>query len=339
MESEKIKNQPLSRRILYWMSAQGHWDGAKMQELFERGGIYPSRRQMAFWLDKALLAAGALLTVCGVIFFFAYNWADMHRFAKLGLVASGILATGVFTFFQKEGSAPFQIGLFALVGLTGSIFALFGQTYQTGANAYDFFFGWTALATLWVAISRFPALWLFYLVLINVTVALYAVQVHLWQSGSALLLTLGSINLLAWLIWERLHLKNTPLFEARWWPRIVGMATILMLSILGTEALFSDFDKFAYMAGLPLFLLLSAGIYFIYSQSLKDLSLLAACGLANMVFVNALIIKSLMNGMGSDTDTLILAFLLCSLFSVLGSIYGVKMLIQLNKSWKIQSVS
>src|SRR5690606_13169214 len=49
----------------------------------------------------------------------------------------------------------------------------FGQVYQTGANAFDFFLVWTLCISLWVLISNFAPLWLLYLVLINTTFLLY----------------------------------------------------------------------------------------------------------------------------------------------------------------------
>ncbi len=39
------------------------------------------------------------------------------------------------------------------------LLAVYGQTYQTGADPYELFFGWAILIIGWVAISRFAPLW------------------------------------------------------------------------------------------------------------------------------------------------------------------------------------
>ena len=37
-------------------------------------------------------ALGIAMVLIGVVFFFAFNWAGLHRFAKLALVALGVAA-------------------------------------------------------------------------------------------------------------------------------------------------------------------------------------------------------------------------------------------------------
>lgn len=61
--------------------------------------------------------------------------------------------------------------------LVGVLFAVFGQIYQTGANAYDFFLAWTLFVVLWVVVFNFAPLWLLFLTLVNTTFVLYTQQV------------------------------------------------------------------------------------------------------------------------------------------------------------------
>jgi len=57
--------------------------------------------------------------------------------------------------------------------LTGVLLAVYGQIYQTGADAFELFFGWAVLITGWVLISGFAALWLVWLLLLNISAVLY----------------------------------------------------------------------------------------------------------------------------------------------------------------------
>ncbi|MDG1433335.1 MAG: hypothetical protein P8Q41_04965 [Saprospiraceae bacterium] len=61
--------------------------------------------------------------------------------------------------------------------LVGALFAVFGRIYQTGANAYDFLLGWTVFVALWVFVSNIEAMWLFLLILINISTWQYFEQI------------------------------------------------------------------------------------------------------------------------------------------------------------------
>ncbi|ULT43759.1 DUF2157 domain-containing protein [Niabella defluvii] len=93
-----------------------------------------------------------------------------------------ILITTGLVFLPKLNTDTRSIILTGAAALVGVLFAVFGQVYQTGANAYDFFLAWVIFISLWVWVSNFAALWLLYLLLVNTTIVLYAEQVaQNWQ--------------------------------------------------------------------------------------------------------------------------------------------------------------
>jgi hypothetical protein len=53
-----------------------------------------THRQATDWIGGRMVsfAAGVVIFGLGVILFFAYNWADMHRFVKLALIGTGLIA-------------------------------------------------------------------------------------------------------------------------------------------------------------------------------------------------------------------------------------------------------
>ncbi|WP_054651817.1 DUF2157 domain-containing protein [Salidesulfovibrio brasiliensis] len=128
------------------------------------------------WLDVLLLVAGAGLLLSGIIFFFAWNWDDMHRFLKLGLVLGGVIAcTGAAVFMDMDSRA----GRALLAGagvLVGVFFAVFGQVYQTGADAWEMFRIWTLLLLPWALAGRSSALWLLVVLLGNTWGLLWLAQ-------------------------------------------------------------------------------------------------------------------------------------------------------------------
>ncbi|MCP3058052.1 DUF2157 domain-containing protein [Myxococcus sp. K38C18041901] len=188
------------------------------------------------FVSTVLLGLGALLLLSGVIYFFAYNWAEMHRFAKLGLIGVGILGTALLSRRLGDTLAG-QCSLFASAVLVGAMLAVYGQAYQTGADAFELFVGWAALILPWVLAARFAPLWLLLLVLANTGIALFQDQV-LGGGDDAkgwLAVVLGLLNGLAWATHEHFANRGVSWLQGRWLPRVLATMGVLPLLAVGTS--------------------------------------------------------------------------------------------------------
>lgn len=116
------------------------------------------------------LGAGFLLS--GIIFFFAYNWDGLHRFAKMGVVLALLLATFVTVVKVPMRDWVRNITIFAMCVLVGAFLAVYGQVYQTGADSYLLFLSWSLCIVAWVAVADFYPLWLFFMGLVLLTYGL-----------------------------------------------------------------------------------------------------------------------------------------------------------------------
>ncbi|HSP81634.1 MAG TPA: DUF2157 domain-containing protein, partial [Myxococcaceae bacterium] len=63
----------------------------------------PERPAWRRFLSAVLLGFGALLVLSGVVYFFAYNWAALHRFGKMGLLLAAIAVSAVAAWRLGEG--------------------------------------------------------------------------------------------------------------------------------------------------------------------------------------------------------------------------------------------
>lgn len=138
--------------------------------------VYPSKRTWLNFFDKALLIIGAVALVLSLVFFIAYNWQNLGKIGKFALVEGALtitIALYVALSFRRQFQLIRQLLLLIASIITGSLLALFGQIYQTGADTWQLFFAWAILITPWVVIARFPALWLLWLGLINACLVLY----------------------------------------------------------------------------------------------------------------------------------------------------------------------
>jgi len=138
--------------------------------------VYPSKRRWLDFFNKALLIIGAVALVLSLVFFIAYNWQNLGKIGKFALVEGALaitIALYVSLSFRRQFQLIRQLLLLIASIITGSLLALFGQIYQTGADTWQLFFAWAILITPWVVIARFPALWLLWLGLINAFLLLY----------------------------------------------------------------------------------------------------------------------------------------------------------------------
>lgn len=166
----------INREDIQIISRNSNWNEKSIAQALQQN-IYSSSNNWKKFLLIFFISLSICFTVAGIIFFFAYNWDNLHKFVKLGLLEGLIVIATAFILLSKFTETTKNIILTGTAILAGVLFAVFGQIYQTGANAYDFFIGWTIFIALWVIISNFPALWMLFLVLLNTCLGLYAEQV------------------------------------------------------------------------------------------------------------------------------------------------------------------
>jgi uncharacterized membrane protein len=202
--------------------------GEALDRALDLAGEGPDRRAWASVLDRTLLVAGALLVLSGVVCFFAWNWADLHRFAKMGIVAAGVAGTGAAALRTDLDRLPGKVLASAAAALTGVLLAVYGQAYQTGADAWELFRAWAVLALPFALAARFPALWAFWMAVVNAAVLLWAHAAGLDEEPAAWLAV--GVNGAAWAAWEALA------FRVEWMrdrsvPRLLSLPTLGVLAV------------------------------------------------------------------------------------------------------------
>jgi len=171
----------IEREDIQIINAHSNWSEANIDQVLKTE-IYNDKQAWLKFLKTLFFSLGVGFTTAGILFFFAYNWADLNKFVKLGLIEVLIIAITLTVVCATIHLNVKKILLTSAVMLVGVLFAVFGQIYQTGANAYDFFLGWSMAVVLWVIISDFAPLWLIFVILINTTFILYSEQVaHNWS--------------------------------------------------------------------------------------------------------------------------------------------------------------
>ena len=124
------------RWIIQAIGRHSDLDAEALERLFQ-AEVYRRPSQWYRFIRLSLIALGAGFLLAGVVFFFAYNWDGLHKFVKLGIVAGLLAGCVIASWMMQPQSAAHKVLLFAACLLTGVLFAVYGQIYQTGADAGD----------------------------------------------------------------------------------------------------------------------------------------------------------------------------------------------------------
>lgn len=285
-----------SRRsdILDW-SDQGRIPHDRLREALKIAGVLPGAADWRRFLDRVLLFMGVVMVAAGVIFFFAFNWQDLGRYAKFALVEAPILAALVFAWrLGVEGIAGKATLLFASL-MTGALLALVGQTYQTGADTFELFAAWAAAILPWALAARFPALWIFWLALVNAAAALYFITVRLWWgmlfAPEKLAWLLFGLNTAALVVWEGLAAAGIAWLRERWSVRILATASGALITGLAFQDIV-DWRGSSHW-GAPLWCVWIAAAYIAYRHWVKDVYVLAGGVLSVIVTTTAFLGKQM----------------------------------------------
>ena len=118
-------------------------------------------------------AAGIAALGAGVIFFVAANWQDYGVIGRFAFLQAAFLACVGYALWRPPPRPSGQAALVLATLVTGTMLALFGQSYQTGADVHELFFTWALLALPFALAGASGALWATLWVIVNVAFALY----------------------------------------------------------------------------------------------------------------------------------------------------------------------
>ena len=276
--------------VLQWFDA-GRVPPGREEEALRASGILPSRADWYLFFEKLTLWLGIVALAAAAIFFFAFNWEDLGRFAKLGLVEAAILGGLIALWWTDIDRIAAKAVLVLLTLLVGALLALTGQIYQTGADTYELFAWWALLILPWVLVSRFSPLWIVWLVILNLAVFLYFLRGS-W--GDALIWSLFGLNTLALAGWEAAHRRGTAWLEDDWPPRLVAIASGFWATALAIQAVVDSRGGEAAVAAL-VYLGWLVAIYGWYRHVRVDLFMLAGGVLSLIVTVAIFLTDNLGN--------------------------------------------
>lgn len=142
--------------MLYRAASDARLDASQRQQLYRLAMAPAEPALLARRLNQGLLLVAALLLAGGLIFWIAANWQEQTRMFKLGLIEAALALSVVAAAALPRARVP---ALLAANLVLGGLLAFVGQTYQTGADAWQLFAAWATLSLVWTGLARSDVLW------------------------------------------------------------------------------------------------------------------------------------------------------------------------------------
>ena len=295
---------------------QGIISAEKIGDALITAKITPNGKSWRTFIDNLLLWFGGLALSFAAMFFIAYNWKEIGYFAKFGMVEGFIVLAIIVYCKLAENTIAGKVSLLAATISLGVLLALYGQIYQTGADPWQLFFKWALLMLPWAVIGRFPAIWIVWVALINVSIIMYyrtfrGVFGLVFGTESGMLWLTFLFNTITFITWQLLATTWHWLSE-RWAVRLLAVGSGVPLNWLVLSLIFGHQD----VNGFPLLVwtLWLFAMYFIYRKVKLDLFMLVMCCLSSITVVVSFLGKHLLRS-GKPVTFLFLALIVIGMGS------------------------
>lgn len=313
---EKNNNFTATAHRIRYLARQWAFSPTAFLRAMHLAGNQPDANSWRQFLERLFLISGATLMMVGVMAFFAFNWAELPYLVKLAFPQVGMLIAVVAVTLRGLDNSVSKVLLVIAAICVGLALAMYGQTYQTGADPYGLFVGWAVLILAWTLIARSAGLWLLMIVLINLAFVLYWAQIlhpprwdnfreespiaHLIEQILSLGLAqrLFEINIVMVVIWEAIALRVQQWMDSRYLPRLIGLLalTMIMMNTLAyiTHSVFYEERQVSISAPILYVVSTSAGIWF-YQFKRRDILMLTFLSFGLVVVFSSLLIKGVIS--------------------------------------------
>ena len=241
---------PPSGTALRRLASQGAISADALEAALSYLGIRPGLREWTVFWKHTLTLCGALLLASGIIFFFAWNWADMHHYTKFALIQGLVIACGLLALWRGLDTLPGRLCLLVAGIALGPLLAVFGQTYQTGADLWELFRVWTLLLIPLAFAGRQTGLWFLTWLAGTLWGVLYMGRLDLM--GVPLVaqypefLLAQALCLVAWEAASRRWEGTQPWLAPRWLPRLVLFCAMASLTFSVCWLIVSSGSRFGW---------------------------------------------------------------------------------------------
>ncbi|MDU1909812.1 DUF4401 domain-containing protein [Fusobacterium sp.] len=239
---------------------------------------------MLYKLKNSFLYFSILFIITGVSCFIAYNWNKIGNFTKMSIPMTLIILGIIGWFIFQNKKLYRELSLFSSSFFIGTLFAVFGQIYQTGADPYTLFRNWGIFILIFSFIEKFYPLWTLNITVFTISGMLY---MRLYGNFTMICIT-GSIIILFFFLIYIAVIKKMLIEVKDWFFYILAFSSTALMTagifwkVLGMRY-YRNFDLYG-----PFYLLIYVvfiGLLFLLGKKVIRKQGLNIISIVSMTFV------------------------------------------------------
>ena len=131
-------------------------------------------------IKKFFLIFSIVFLIAGITSFTAYNWATMSNIEKLA-VPSVLIIAGLVAYLFLEKEIYKNLAIFFSSFMIGTLFAVYGQVYQTGADVWVLFRNWAIFLIIPMVATGYYSVMTLFSIVVAISTSFY---LDLYLSGA-----------------------------------------------------------------------------------------------------------------------------------------------------------
>ena len=262
-------------------------------------------------IKRFFLFFSVIFLIAGVTSFTAYNWENMSNIEKLA-VPSVLIIVGLVAYLFLKKEIYKNLAIFFSSFMIGTLFAVYGQVYQTGADVWILFRNWAIFLIIPMVATGYYSVMILFSIVTTISTGFY-LDLYLSEAIVPFLSSLifGVILMVYPFLQKRFYFKFNNIFYNT-------MMGIFYICFMASGFIAINTDDYGFIA-IILYLAFVGAVYLIAYGQLKKITVKVLSITALGVFGVAFIIKMVENLFFTDLT----AYILLSLLVIIGTIAGV----------------
>ena len=262
-------------------------------------------------IKKFFLYFSVIFLIAGVTSFTAYNWATMSSIEKLAVPSAIIIAgLGAYLFLQKDIYK--NLALFFSSFTIGTLFAVYGQVYQTGADVWILFRNWAIFLIIPMVATGYYSVMTLFSIIVAIATSFY---LDLYLSGAIIPFLSSLIFGIILIVYPFLQKSFKFKFNNIFYNTMIG---IFYICFMASGSIAINEDDYGFIA-IILYLAFVGVVYLVGYGQLKKITVKVLSITSLGVFGVAFIMRMMKNIFYTD----ITLYILLSLLVIIGTIAGV----------------
>ena len=262
-------------------------------------------------IKRFFLLFSVIFLIAGVTSFTAYNWENMSNIEKLA-VPSVLIVVGLVAYLFLKKEIYKNLAIFFSSFMIGTLFAVYGQVYQTGADVWILFRNWAIFLIIPMVATGYYSVMTLFSIIVAIATSFY---LDLYLSGAIIPFLSSLIFGIILIVYPFLQKSFKFKFNNVFYNTMIG---IFYICFMASGSIAINEDDYGFIA-IILYLAFVGVVYLVGYGQLKKITVKVLSITSLGFFGVAFIMKMIKNIFFTDVTI----YILLSLLVIIGTIAGV----------------